>query len=201
VFISDQYRLLFLEVPRTGSRSITQALTQLDPESPTVIVRRKCGILIDYHNCHIPQRVDETYIVVAAHRNPFERLWSHWKYRRQWGYPDVFKTISWPRYVTWACLPGAVPEIQNALPELPITEMLDTSRVTHWLDFRQLDRDWRQIEQETGIPLPPLDWINPSRQEYKIHQAYDAELSAMVVERFAKDFSHFDYDRNSWREI
>lgn len=129
MFISDHYKLVFLEIPRTGSRSITKALTRLDPDSHTVRIRNKAGMLVDYHSCHIPDRVDDSYVIIAAHRNPYERLWSHWKFRHQWGDPVIFKSTSWQRYVSWACNPNSVPEIQNALLETPITEMLDCAPV------------------------------------------------------------------------
>jgi hypothetical protein len=198
MFISDNYKLVFLEVPRTGSRSITNALTRLDPDSPTVQLRNITGALDHYHSCHIPDRVDDSYVIVAAHRNPYDRLWSHWKFRHQWGNPEIFKSISWQRYVSWACNPDSAPEISGALLELPITEMLDCELITHWLDFEQLATSWRQLVEDTGLPLPELDWINRSVTMGASREAYDRELASMVAERFAADFIRFQYNTESW---
>ena len=200
MFISDKYKLVFLEVPRTGSRSITDALTNLDPGSPTAQVRKQQRALVDYHNCQIPDHVDDTYIVVAAHRNPYERLWSHWKFRHQWGNPGIFKSTEWSRYVKWACDPKSAPEITNALPEMPIVEMLDCDRVTHWLNYEQLEASWQLLAGETGLPLSELVWINRSHSMGEYWKAYDRELASMVAGRYADDFTRFNYDLASWRE-
>lgn len=199
MFISDHYKMVFLEVPRTGSRSITMALTQMDPDSPTAKIRNETGALIYYHSCHIPDHVDDSYIIVASHRNPYERIWSHWKFRRQYGNPDIFKSISWQRYVSWACNPDSVPEITNALIEMPINEMMDCDRVTHWLNFEGLETSWQQLIEDTALPLPDLDWINRSPVMDQYPQAYDSDLANMIAERFAGDFTRFNYDVDSWR--
>lgn len=201
MFISEKYKLVFLEVPRTGSRSITDALTRMDPGSPTVQIRRRQLALVDYHNMQIPDHVDDNYVVVAAHRNPYERLWSHWKFRHQWGDPEIFKAVSWQSYVMWACIPGALPEITRALPEMPITQMLDCDRVTHWLHYDHLGTSWQKLAENTGLPLPELSWINRSRDRGGHREAYNAELAAMVAKRFADDFIMFNYDTESWRDV
>ena len=36
MFISHKFQLIYFEVPRTGSNSVTRALNELDPESPTL---------------------------------------------------------------------------------------------------------------------------------------------------------------------
>lgn len=196
MFISDRYELIFLEVPRTGSRSISRALIELDPDSPTARARARTGQLIDYHDLRIPEHADD-YRVVAAHRDPYQRLWSHWKYRHRWGSPEVFKSTPWRRYVRWACDPGAAPEIQGAMLELPICELVDCARVTHWLAYEQLADSWRQLAEQTGLPLPALDWVN--RSDDLGGQLYDEPLAAMVAERFAADFERFGYRVDAWR--
>lgn len=36
MFVSHRYQFVFLEIPRTGTHSITQALYEMDPQSPTL---------------------------------------------------------------------------------------------------------------------------------------------------------------------
>lgn len=153
--------------------------------------------LVAYHSCHIPEQVDDSYAIVAAHRNPYDRLWSHWKFRHQWGNPEIFKSITWQRYVMWACSPDSVPEICNALLEMPISEMMDCERVTHWLNFERLAASWQQLADDTNLPLPALDKINQSTTMGGYREAYDRKLANMVAERYASDFMRFSYNVES----
>ncbi len=87
MFISHNNNLIFLEVPRTASRSVSDALTRLDPESPTAVQRMTLGNSADYHGFKSKLLVDPSYRVIATHRNPYERLWSFWKHRSNTGTP------------------------------------------------------------------------------------------------------------------
>jgi len=199
MFISHSHKLLFLEVPRTGSRSISQALTELDPESPTVAARRTSRGAADYHGFKNELLADPAYRVVATHRNPYERLWSFWKHRRNTGNPPIFHTISWSSYVDWVCDPTTVPELVNAQRDIPIAEMFDLDRVDFWLDFSHLGQNWAQLAQTLGLPLPPLKIINSSPDHGYLSNAYSPSIARRVSERFSKDFDYFGYSRDSWK--
>lgn len=199
MFISHQYRLVFLEVPRTASRSVSEALARLDPDAPTSRARRQNGAAVDYHRFQVDAVYLDDYCVVAAHRNPYHRLWSHWKHRRNHGNPEIFKTIAWPRYVEWACNPSAVPGIQGANHEMPIAEMFDCRSIDFWLSYEELERSWRELAMQYGLPLPELGSINRSETKYSFNDAYDGELAKLVETRFAADFELFGYSRDSWK--
>lgn len=199
MFVSHRYRLIFLEVPRTASRSVSAALTTLDPEAPTARARRRNGAAVDYHNFQVDAAYLDDYFVIAAHRNPYHRLWSHWKHRHKHGNPEIFKTIRWPRYVEWACCPSAVPEIQGANHEVPITEMFDCRLVDFWLNYEELDRSWRELAMHYALPLPELGNFNRSETTFTFGEAYNDELADLLETRFAGDFELFGYSRDSWK--
>ena len=199
MFTSHNFNLVFFEVQRTGSNSVTQALTKLDPTSPTVINRAKTKSLIDYHTFHIPDSKGESYRVIAAHRNPYERLWSHWKFRNQYGNPVIFQSISWETYVKWACDPEVVPEIQGAHLDVPITELFDCDRVDFWINYESLNDSWADLSEFLHIDLPPLQHKQKSRNLGDFKDAYDDNLSRVVAERFAADFERFGYCKQSWK--
>ena len=199
MFISEKYKFIFIEIPRTASRSITEALTQLDPESPTVKRRQKKGAMDGYHSFALPDELEKFPIIFATHRNPYSRLRSFWKHRHKWGNPEMFKSVSWSRYVEWACNPTAVPEITGAMPDVPISEMFDCDRVNYWLRFESLRTSWLQFSTDCDLPLPALGWLNASVRLGNFQKAYNAELASMVAERFAADFRRFDYDVGSWQ--
>jgi hypothetical protein len=200
MFISNNFKLIFFEVPRTSSNSITQALTALDPTSPTVIRRAETKSLVDYHLFHIPDSKSESYNLIAAHRNPYERLWSHWKFRNQYGNPTIFKSISWETYVKWACDPKLVPEIQGAMFDIPITEMFDCDRVNFWINFESLNESWSDLSEFLQVDLPPLQHKQRSLNLGGFRDAYDESLAQLVAERFTADFERFGYSKQSWKQ-
>lgn len=196
VFISNRYKLVFLEIQRTGSNSITRALTQIDPDSPTVKLR-KDNWAIGYHDFHIPAYARD-YRIVGTHRNPYTRLWSHWKHRHRIGNPPVFKSVSWPEYIDWTVSPRSVPRIQNATVEMAISEMENTEHVDHWLRFANLAGDWLELSRKLKLPLFEIGRLNTSSEMGVVSDVYDADLAARVYERFKKDFTAFGYASDSW---
>jgi hypothetical protein len=199
MFISKKYKLIFLEVPRTASISITEALARLDPESPTVKRRQEKGDMNGYHNFDLPDEVEKHSIIFATHRNPYDRLWSFWKQRHRRGNPEIFKSVSWPRYVEWACDPSAAPEITGAMLDLPISEMFDCDRITYWLKFESLRSSWIKFVTDCDLPLSKLRWLNASVRLGHFRKAFNARLASMVTDRFAADFERFNYDVDSWK--
>ena len=199
MFISHKYKLLFLEVPRTGSRSISQALTELDPESPTVAARQTVGSGVDYHGFKSEHLADPAYRVIATHRNPYERLWSFWKHRRNTGNPPIFHSLTWTAYVDWVCDPSTLPELAKAQRDIPIAEMFDLDRVDFWLDFSRLRESWEDLARGLELPLPHLKILNSSPDHGYLSNAYSPAIARRVSERFAKDFDYFNYSRDSWK--
>ena len=191
MFISEKHRFVFFEVPRTGSRSISDVLARFDPDSSTAVRRESDGSHIDYHNFSLGELKDSNYKVIATHRNPYERLWSFWKHRHKRGNPEIFKMISWPTYVDWVCSPEVVPELQGALQDIPITEMLDADRTDFWLDFARLDQSWLDLSAFLRVTLPALPKLNASSATLSPPAAYTETIAARISERFDKDFEFF----------
>ena len=199
MFISSRHKLVFLEVPRTASRSVTNALTEFDPYAPSALARRSWGTSFAYHNFRVRSELVDDYLVVAAHRNPYCRLWSYWKHRRSSGNPKIFKTTSWERYVDWVCDPASVPEIKGAMLDLPISEMFDCKMVDFWLRFETLDRSWTELQERFNLDFPPLRHNNASQPIEIFREAFDAVLAEKVACRFSADFDRFGYARDSWK--
>ena len=198
MFISHRYRLVFLEIQRTGSNSITHVLTQLDPDSPTV-ESRKQNWAIGYHDLRVPDLARaENYSIIGAHRNPYSRLWSHWKHRHKIGNPAVFKTVSWQEYVDWTIEPATVARIQDAMLERSVCEMTKHCGVSHWLRFENLTEDWHKLSVMLNLPLLELPHVNASPTTADWGSAYDELSAARVYQRFKDDFDTFSYAEDSW---
>ncbi len=199
MFISWQYEFVYLEVPRTGSRAVTSALTELDPTAPHAVARRQFGMSFEYHDFRIPAEIVELFHVFAAHRNPYGRLWSFWNHRHRSGNPPIFKSVSWERYVDWVCQPDSVPEIRGATIDIPISEMFDCDAVDSWLCFETLDRSWAELGERLNLALPSLQRRNASRQTMGFQSAFNAAKAQRVATRFSADFDRFGYERDSWK--
>ena len=199
MFLSTTYKLLFFEVPRTGTFSVTEALVKLDPYAPTQRDRLKRGPLYQFHTFRIPEEVDDSYIIVATHRNPYSRVWSHWKYRRKNGNPSIFKQIDWPTYARWACAREIDETITGAMKEFPITDMPNTSRVNFWLSYEDLENSWAALGDQLGILLPRLPHLNRSSQDNIWANDFNHDIAEMLADQYAGDFERFGYEPDSWK--
>ena len=198
MYVSHRYKLFFFEVPRTASRSISEALLHLDPLSPTMLNRMMKGESADYH------KYDRTlvtthpdYSLVAVHRNPYERILSHFKLRKKIGNPAFFKTINFAEYVDLS-VDVKVRQEEFSI-DLPIDEMLDVRRVTHWLRFAHLQDDWQDLADKLQISLPKLPHINQSESDSSAF--YTEDIANKVGMRMRHDFGFFNYDINSWHTL
>lgn len=201
MFISHTKKILFFEVPRTASRSITKALTSIDPRSPTALVRAIKRNLQGYH-VYSPElkQAHADYTLFAAHRNPYARVRSHYLYRRQRGNPDVFKSYTFSEYIDWICSDVPQQKVPNALVDMPIVEMLPYSDVNFWLSYEHLERDWIALGAKLGGVWPKLPSINSSDSKGALAM-YNDRLAEQIAHRFEQDFDIFGYEIDSWKEL
>jgi glycosyltransferase involved in cell wall biosynthesis len=199
MFLSTTYKLLFLEVPRTGSHSVTEALVKLDPFAPTQMDRVAKGPMHQYHMFQIPEAVDDSYTIVATHRNPYSRIWSHWKYRHERGNPKIFTRIDWPSYARWACSLPISEKITGAINETPITRMPNTDKVDFWLRYENLAESWQALGDQMGICLPRLRHINQSTRSNSWSTDFNEQTAKMLADYYTEDFAAFDYAKDSWK--
>ena len=192
MFISHKFKFVFLEVPRTGSTSISRLMAKLDPESPTALARKQ-NPGANYHHFVIPEGIPSNYAIVAAHRNPYHRVRSFWKHRTTHGNPEMFKGMSWKRYMKWVMCPQCQP-VPGAMKDIPITEMFDPERVTHWLAFDHIDKDWQALSYILEIPDTPLDRLNASSKKPDAEDHWTVSMRMSFHYKFIEDFKRFGYD-------
>jgi hypothetical protein len=200
MFVSHTYKLLFYEVPRTGSRSVSKTLAELDPGAPTAFVRKKRSDSFDYHR-YDRERVlkHPDYCFFAAHRNPYDRIRSHYKYRKRWGNPDSLKSLSFDEYLAWACDGTFDERVLMASQDAPICELLDTHLVNYWLRFDHLEDDWITLGNNLGVNLPKLARINSSGSSLDSESLWTEARAEKLFKRFEADFDYFGYSADSWQ--
>ena len=197
--VSHRWKLLFFEVPRTGSRSITAALNTLDPEGPINQLRNDDGAA-EYHVYRADWvEAHPDYLLFATHCNPYARLYSHYCIRKQWYARDALKALNFDDYVAWTTAPERSPLTQEFNVDRPITELLPHRAVHVWLRFAHLDEDWQQLRALTNAPLPHLQSSNESQKTSSA--PYSETTASAVYERFAQDFEVFGYDKDSWQAL
>jgi hypothetical protein len=196
MFVSHRYKLFFFEVPRTASRSVTKALSLLDPMSPTALSRSIKSQTTDYHRFDgSVVRAYPDYALIAVHRNPYERVLSHYKLRKIIGNPNILKTLDFEEYIDASL--GEKKLNIDWMKDKPITEMLTKERVTHWLAFDSLLSDWASLASALDVALPELPHINASK--HNSHAFYTAKTAQIVSETMHEDFIYFNYDLESWQ--
>jgi hypothetical protein len=135
------------------------------------------------------------YALLAVHRNPYDRVLSHFKFRKSTGNPEILRSYEFAQYVGLSCERDSLVTHWNK--DVAITDMLPISRVTHWLRFEHLLEDWRDLAQSLNTELPKLEHLNASKP--RSNALYTSELAAIVSDRMREDFEFFAYDIDSWR--
>ena len=195
--ISFQKRFLFVHIPKTGGNSIQSILA---PYSEDEIVRRpgqdgverfgvsnpkyklkKHSPLADYRAALGDEQFSCLY-KFASVRNPWERMVSFYftpvqgkEWDRKAFKKTVSKTLSAADYLR---LDAGEPE--------PFSNM---DRI---IRFENLAEDFGLVCADLGISSASLPKYNRSEREH-YSKYYDAELRALVAERFAAEITRFGY--------
>jgi hypothetical protein len=195
--ISFQKRFLFVHIPKTGGNSIQSILA---PYSEDDIVRRPGQDGVERFGVSNPKYKLKKHSSLAAYRaalgdeqfsglykftcvrNPWERMVSFYfapRQGKQWDRKAFKKFIS-------EALPAA------DYVRLDEGESDPFRNVDRIIRFENLVEDFNSVCAGLGIPAPPLPRYNRSEREH-YSKYYDAELRALVAERFAAEIARFGY--------
>jgi len=146
------------------------------------------------HGRDIPDCFSGTgYTVFACVRNPYDRTYSHFRFRRDGklaiGRPRAF-IKNFTRYVAWATK-GSGRRI-NTRPQHWYLARADNPVV---IKFEDLPHCFYNLEfLPRGISLPHVN--GNSSDDWRQH--YNEDLADRVYRFSSKDFELFGYDRDSW---
>lgn len=182
---SESLRMVFLAIPRTGSFSITQTMTE------------HCQDLVKFghHRMDVPrQYLFQGFYVWAVARNPYARMLSHYRHRARC-HPRKVGPMTFRQFVertsaeTWSELNmmNDPPAVRWPLPKI--------APVVNWFRYECLEEEWKRLPFWRG-EAPPLHHINQSISNWGF---YDQELADKVFRYYGPDFDRFGYDRESWR--
>lgn len=181
--ISDQYKCIFVEVPKTGSTSIRSIVGH--PPKPHVNIWQ------------IAHEIDRerftSYFKFGFVRNPWDRAVS--LYERREGL-QLRDQMSFEKFVEWLKFSSA-----TCIYPLPHRYQMDwfvdphgNIVVDYIGKFETLLHDWAKISSKLGIDreLPHKNRRPGQKKHYA--EYYSKETERMIYERFAVDIEFFGYE-------
>ena len=183
--ISDKFKCIFVEVPKTGSTSIRTIIGQ--PSKPHLNI------------CQIANEIERekfySYFKFGFVRNPWDRAVS--LYERKQGL-QLKSKMSFDEFIEWMKFSSA-----TCLHPVPHRYQLDWFVSPHGdiiVDFigkfENLRDDWGKISLKIGAnsELPEVN-VNPNKRQH-YSEYYTNKTRKIVLERFAVDIEYFGYEFN-----
>ena len=194
MIVSEKLKLLFIEVPRTGTTSMAEALLAL-PGAIRLSTRKTA------HHTEVPVKEWREFFTFATVRNPYAREYSVYQLRRQYKTPQRWwhkgtvsaaKGKSFKQYIRW------LQRGKGLEFDTPMAVFLRPVRIDKLLRFEELPGAFEDLDfaREFSLELPKLNTVIDD--DWRGH--YDKSTAEAVWEYAHEDFETFDYDRNSWRE-
>ena len=180
--VSDKFKCIFIEVPKTGSTSIRHIIGQ--PEKPHLNI------------CQIADQVSadvfDSYFKFGFVRNPWDRAVS--LYERKEGLQakqvmDFEEFINWMKFSSCTCIHPVPHRYQLDWFVSPHGDIV----VDYIGKFENIDEDWEKISKQLGInaSLPKLN-VNPDKKHYT--EYYTDKTKEIIKKRFAEDIEYFEYE-------
>lgn len=190
MIVSDQAKVLFLHIPRTGGTSINNLLLSALPDAKPVLLQH------DNAQTAPPAffRQYADYFKFSFVRNPWERLLSWYSLalsgRRYDGNPPLSFEAFYDRYEEDCVRSGRKRFFFNQLDYLvdKSGEMV-VNKVGRYENYEQ---DLANILTEQNIPFPSIPHINTTAHPH-YRSFYSLGLQRWVAKRCQKDIDFFGY--------
>lgn len=181
--VSDQFKCIFVEVPKTGSTSIRQIVG--NPVKPHLNIYQIAN--------QVSQEQFSTYFKFGFVRNPWDRAVS--LYERREGMQMKSKMtfeefVEWMKFSSSTCVHPVPHRYQLDWFVNPHGDVI----VDFIGKFEQLDADWEKVAQKLGInnKLPKLN-VNTSKNRHYT-EYYTDKTKEIIQSRFAVDIEYFWYE-------
>lgn len=212
--VNHQYKFVFIHIPKTAGTSMGTALY------------KACGVEgvyggLDIHHDDLTEEILRDYFVFTVVRNPWDRMYSQYKYRKflhilpfekaVYNLDDYF-TVHYSKIPTRPVIP--VNKISRAhmfdefvhLPsqlEFLKGKYNDAINKVPYIDyyarFENLDEDWKVICEKIGIEHVPFPHKNKSRDEQTAfhtdyRSVYSKETEEFIRKKYIDDVEVFKYE-------
>ena len=174
---NDRLSWGFIQNPKCASISVEEAL---GPHAlPMPAVRR--------HALYDPARGDLRRVVGCIVRDPFERVASGYFYWRK--HKWAAKSLTFEDFVMGTSKGAALLCGPQYLDFVRTPQMAWARQATNIIRMDQLQDGWERFCADAGLPKLELPHNNRSGLPKNWHKLYDKRLTALVMDRFAEDFS------------
>lgn len=182
MLISHKHKFITIDIPKTGTTSINNALSRFMQENDfNFSMLQKMGMRHGtYEKCIAKFPNYKNYFSFAFVRNPWDRILSFYFFKRN--IARIYKI-------------GKNTSFKNFL-ELPILNQYsyikEFSRNSFVGRFENLQNDFDIVCDKIGIPRQQLPHNNKTNHKHYT-EYYNTETRAIVAQKYAKDIDHFGY--------
>ena len=184
MIINRKRGFIYLAVPRTGSRAVSNLLHEWFPETV------RCG----HHRMDVPPEYRGMFIFTVV-RNPYARILSYYRHRKRT--ESKLAEYSFRNYVEAT--------VNETFPSIGLNNdrcCVDYPNIEYRCEMYRLEdiNSWwprLPIWNKNGAPDVPV-----ANQSYKrFGGEFSEELANVVFDYFKQDFDRFNYDKNSWNKV
>jgi len=182
---------LHVDINRTASGSMRKALDFSDrPRHETAVEKKR----------RLGDKYDGAWVFSVV-RNPYSRVVSQYKHRRDTDGADTFEEWVWQVYVKNR--PTLLPDRRYFYKLFrPQAEWVCGPREGNLVDyigrFEKLNEAWGTIKENTGAE-GELPHMSRSEDERPWQSFYTEETAEIIRLRFERDFDQFGYKMDSYR--
>ena len=201
---SKKTNVLFIHIPKTAGQSMTRYFLSLegkkwkhrkrvfvtDNEDPVFIPQTAHFTLEDYRAypyMNVANWVKKAYKFSIV-RNPYDRLWSEYKWRK--------RRPKWDKFCTKDFLMSVKEDVQDPIRArhlLPQSDFFSPEDDVNVLRFETLQGDFARMINELGLFPRELPHANKSKGGSYIDK-YDQHKIQVVKDLYGEDLERFGYD-------
>ena len=202
--ISLKHNFLFIHIPKTAGNSIQNVLRAYSEDRIVCMAPHQDGVerfevrsdrfnihkhstLLDYRS-QLDEEMFQRLFKFTSVRNPWDRLISFY-------FSPHRGRVIWDRQEFMRFVEVIPPLTDHIALEAPNNSDSGTncfSYINHFIRFENLNHDFQQVCEQTGIPYTPLPQRNKSEHQY-YKSYYDEEIVELVTRRFSEEIRFFGY--------
>ena len=184
MLISNKHKFIAIDVPKTGTTSITVALNHVvGANDLTVKMSQDAGMRhATYEQCMKKFSGFENYFVFAFVRNPWDRLLSFYLFKKHNAFNKIAQDMTFKYFL-----------LSNSVQHLDQYSYIDGFGDFSFVGrFENLQQDFNIVCDKIGIPRQQLPHKNKTNHKH-YSEYYDDETKKIVAEKYAKDIEYFGY--------
>jgi hypothetical protein len=200
--IDQEYKFIFVHIPRTGGTSIEKLLFKGSNDYKEWLGYNSEYKLFAQHATikqlknELNVRVDD-YFKFTIIRNPYERAVSDyfWLSKRKLSHPTSFKDYLLLRngFEKLNHLRDETGRGDHFLTQFQFIEIEGKLEIDFIIRFENLQTDFNVVCDKIGIPKQQLPHDHKSKHKHYT-EYYDEETKQIVAEKFSKDIEYFGYE-------